>query len=239
MYSHGRHCLILERHKCHSQRLFIDLLFLFPILLFQFCLQLRIVAHCLFLWITQGLPFVPQQMFRTLRQNYYKWNVHKISSSTTWGSVKIYARKQARGDDSFDTYGYLIDNNRPKWFKGLKKQMHHVLSALRPFMIKLRLKNECLFYYCYNHSKDVFGEMFSSWMQKHRNVQLLKQNAKALIQSLSTLCCYVVIVYNMCLKHISAFSIQICGSKAGRRHLPAHSLLWHNSKDGRRVLDSP
>lgn len=57
----------------------------------------------------------------------------------------------------FDTYGYLIDNSRPKGVKRLKKLMRHVLSALHPFMNKLRLKNECLFYY-----KDVLGEMCSS-----------------------------------------------------------------------------
>lgn len=47
----------------------------------------------------------------------------------------------------FDTYGYLIDNSRPKGVKRLKKLMRHVLSALHPFMNKLRLKNERLFYY--------------------------------------------------------------------------------------------
>lgn len=46
-------------------------------------------------------------------------------------------------------------------------------------------------------------------------MQLLKQNAKALIQLLSTLWRYVVIMDNMCLKHTPASSIQVCGSIAG------------------------
>lgn len=46
-----------------------------------------------------------------------------------------------------DTYGYLIDNSRPKGVKRLKKLMRHVFSALHPFMNKLRLKNERLFDY--------------------------------------------------------------------------------------------
>lgn len=49
-------------------------------------------------------------------------------------------------------------------------------------------------------------------------MQLFKQNTKALIQLLSTLWC-VVITDNMCLKHISTFSFQICGSIAGPWHV--------------------